>query len=183
MNKLATQFVELMANALTIDIIEMIDLFAAGTQLTRLNYYPPCPQPELVLGLNPHSDGGGLTIVLQINEVEGLQIRKDGQWIPVKPLPNAFIINIGDMMEVITNGIYRSIEHRVIVNSEQERLSIATFCNPSMESVFGPAPSLITPTTPAMFRRISFGEYLRGFLSRELRGKSFLDSIRIKNGS
>ncbi|KAJ1399930.1 Oxoglutarate/iron-dependent dioxygenase [Sesbania bispinosa] len=151
MNKLAMQIFEFMANALKINTKEMTGLFATGIQATRVNYYPPCPQPELVLGLNPHSDGGGLTILLQANEVEGLQIRKDGLWIPVKPLPNAFIINIGDILEA----------------------SIYFNC---------PAPSLITPTTPALFRRISYGEYLRGYLSQELRGKSFLNSIRIQNG-
>ncbi|RZC12338.1 Protein SRG1 [Glycine soja] len=61
--------------------------------------------------VNPHSDGGGLAILLQANQVEGLQIKKDEQWIPVRPLPNAFIINFGDMIEITTNGIYRSIEH------------------------------------------------------------------------
>ncbi|XP_057415544.1 oxoglutarate-dependent flavonoid 7-O-demethylase 1-like [Lotus japonicus] len=182
MKKVSMQILELMANALSIDTKEMTELFAAGTQKTRFNYYPPCPQPELVMGLKPHSDAGGLAILLQANEVEGLQIKKDGQWIPIKPLPNAFIINIGDMLEVITNGIYRSIEHRATVNSEMERISIATFNNPITESTLGPLPSLITPTTPAAFRTINFAEYLRGYFSRELRGKSYLDSIRIENG-
>ena len=90
-----------MANAITMDTSEMRELFSEGIQSMRINYYPPCPQPELVMGLNPHSDGGGLTILLQANEVEGLQIKKDGQWVPIKPLPNAFIINIGDLLEVI----------------------------------------------------------------------------------
>ncbi|GKV34392.1 hypothetical protein SLEP1_g42767 [Rubroshorea leprosula] len=86
----------------------------------------------------------GLTILLQINEVEGLQIKKDGKWVPIKPLPNAFIINIGDVLEVITNGAYRSITHRATINSERERLSIATFYNPKYEGQIGPARSLIS---------------------------------------
>ena len=69
-------------------------------QKMRMNYYPPCPEPDLVIGVTPHSDATGLTILLQVNEVEGLQIKKDGKWVPVKPLPNAFIVNIGDMLEV-----------------------------------------------------------------------------------
>ncbi|XP_057419088.1 oxoglutarate-dependent flavonoid 7-O-demethylase 1-like [Lotus japonicus] len=174
MKKVNMQILELMANALSIDTKEMTALFAAGTQKTKFNYYPPCPQPELVIGIKPHSDLGGLTILLQANEVEGLQIKKDGQWIPIKPLPNAFIINIGDMLEVITNGIYRSIEHRATVNSVMERISIATFNNPITESTLGPLPSLITPTTPAVFRTINFAEYLRGYFSREVFGKSYL---------
>jgi isopenicillin N synthase-like dioxygenase len=66
-----------------------------------MNYYPPCPQPENVIGLNPHSDAAALTILLQANEIEGLQIRKDGQWISIKPLADAFVINVGDIFEVI----------------------------------------------------------------------------------
>ena len=90
-----------MAKALGMDPKDMTQLFGEAWQAMRINYYPPCPQPELVIGLNPHSDGIGLTILLQINEMEGLQIKKDGIWVPVKPLPNAFIVNIGDMLQVI----------------------------------------------------------------------------------
>ncbi|KAE8726240.1 hypothetical protein F3Y22_tig00007179pilonHSYRG00037 [Hibiscus syriacus] len=85
------------------DSNDMRVLFEEGHQAMRMNYYPPCPEPELAIGLNSHSDAIGLAILLQINEVEGLQIRKDGVWVPIKPLPNAFVINIGDIMEVIFN--------------------------------------------------------------------------------
>ena len=84
---------------------------------------------------------------------------------------------------MITNGIYQSIEHRAIVNSEKERLSIATFYITSMESIIGPAPSLSTPEGPALFRRVSHEEYYNGYLSRELRGKEFLYSMKIQNES
>jgi isopenicillin N synthase-like dioxygenase len=100
LKNLAIQIIDFMANALNVDTKEIKELFGEAAQSTRINYYPPCPQPELVTGLNSHSDGGGLTILLQGNDVEGLQIKKDGLWIPVKPLPNAFIINLGDMLEV-----------------------------------------------------------------------------------
>lgn len=89
-----------MGKALKMEETEMRELFKDGMQSMRMNYYPPCPQPEKVIGLTPHSDGAGLTILLQVNEVEGLQIRKDGMWVPVKPLPNAFIVNVGDILEV-----------------------------------------------------------------------------------
>ncbi|RDY00354.1 putative 2-oxoglutarate/Fe(II)-dependent dioxygenase, partial [Mucuna pruriens] len=179
LRNLAIQILDLMANSLALDPKEIREFFGEAGQSVRMNYYPPCPQPELVIGLNPHSDGGGLTILLQANEVEGLQIRKDGLWIPVKPLPNAFIINLGDMLEVMSNGIFQSIEHRATVNSEKERLSIATFYSPSMNAIIGPAPSLVTAETPAMFKTISAGDYFKGYIAQELRGKSFLDTIRI----
>lgn len=79
-----------------------------GGQSIRINYYPPCPQPDNVIGLKAHTDGSALTILFQNNEVEGLQIKKDGTWISVKPLPNAFIVSLGDVMEVIHFIFYTS---------------------------------------------------------------------------
>ncbi len=100
LQKIAKKIFNLVAKAVGMKPDEMRDLTEEGWQAMRMNYYPPCPEPDLVIGLRPHSDATGLTIVLQLNEVEGLQIHKDGMWIPVKPIPNAFIINIGDMLEV-----------------------------------------------------------------------------------
>ncbi|XBI51886.1 hypothetical protein VPH35_034343 [Triticum aestivum] len=68
----------------------------------RMNYYPPCTSmPEKVLGLSPHSDGSFLTILLEVNSVQGLQIRRRGAWLPVKPLANALLLNVGDLLEVV----------------------------------------------------------------------------------
>ncbi|KAK7359522.1 hypothetical protein VNO77_01483 [Canavalia gladiata] len=181
LKNLAIQMVDLMADALDVDTKEMRELFGEGIQSMRMNYYPPCPQPELVMGLNPHSDSGGLTILLQANQVDGLQIKKDELWIPIKHLPNAFIINVGDMFEIMTNGIYRSIEHRATVNSDTERLSIATFYGPSLDRSLGPVPSLVTAKSPVLFKRIGVKEFYIGYLARELRGKSYLDTVRIQN--
>lgn len=94
------KILNMMVKALGMEPNEITTLFEDGYQTMRMNYYPPCPQPELVIGLNPHSDACALTILLQVNDMEGLQIRKDGKWIPIKPLPDAFIINIGNALEV-----------------------------------------------------------------------------------
>ncbi|KAL4315977.1 hypothetical protein HN51_069958 [Arachis hypogaea] len=78
----------------------------------RMNYYPPCPQTEDVIGLNTHSDAEAITILLQVTE---------------------------------NNGIYRrSIEHLATVNSENKRISIATFHRPEMNKIIRPTPSLVT---------------------------------------
>jgi isopenicillin N synthase-like dioxygenase len=77
-----------------------------GRQTVRMNYYPPCPQANKVLGLSPHSDGGGITLLLQANGVQGLQIKKNGKWISVNPFPGALIANIGDMLEVCVFFLY-----------------------------------------------------------------------------
>ncbi|XP_058773571.1 protein SRG1-like [Vicia villosa] len=178
MKKLSMIIVEYMGKALKMDEKEMNIIFEDGIQSMRINYYPPCPQPEKVIGLTPHSDASGLTILLQLNDVQGLQVRKDGMWVPVKPIPNAFIVNIGDMLEIVTNGIYRSIEHRATVNSAKERLSIATFCTTRHNGEIGPAGSFITEETPARFKTIGLQEYLRNVFARKLDGKSYLDAMR-----
>ena len=98
---LATGIIAQLEKALKLKDKELTELFEGGLQASRSNYYPPCPQREKVIGLTPHSDASGLTILLQISDVEGLQVKKDGNWVPVKPLPNAFIVNIGDILEVI----------------------------------------------------------------------------------
>ncbi|XP_028806002.1 protein SRG1 [Neltuma alba] len=182
MRKLALKILEEMVEALGMEEKEMRELFEEGWQSMRMNYYPPCPQPELVNGLSPHSDTIGLTILLQVNQVDQcLQIKKDGIWLPVTFLPNAFVVNIGDMLEVVTNGIYKSIEHRAMVSSEKTRMSIATFYSPKLDGDMGPARSLINPQRPALFKTIGVAEFVKGFLSRKLAGKSYLDTIRIQN--
>ncbi|GLU14730.1 hypothetical protein SLE2022_312830 [Rubroshorea leprosula] len=182
LKNLAITILKNMANALDMESGEMEEFFEEGFQSMRMNYYPPCPEPDKVMGLTPHSDSVGLTILLQINEVEGLQIKKDGKWIPIKPLPNAFIINIGDVLEVITNGAYRSITHRATINSERERLSIATFYNPKYDGEIGPARSLISQQKPALFKRLGVEEYFKGLFARSLNEKSYLDTLRLQQG-
>ncbi|KAI3923910.1 hypothetical protein MKW98_012699 [Papaver atlanticum] len=177
---LGLTIVKLMEKALQMDAGVMAELFEDGIHTMRMNYYPPCPQPEHVIGLTPHSDGGGLTILLQLNEVDGLQIRRENIWVPIKPLPNAFVVNIGDILEILSNGIYRSVEHRSTVNATKERLSVAAFQNPKQESVIG--PNMITPERPALFRKIVYKDYMKKLFSRKLDGKSFLDSLRIGEG-
>ncbi|PNX81073.1 protein SRG1-like, partial [Trifolium pratense] len=82
---------------------------------------------------------------------------------------------------ILTNGIYRSIEHRATVNSKKERISIATFHRPPMSKVLGPTPSLVTSEMPALFKTLTVEDYYKVFFSRQLQGKSCLDVMRIQN--
>ena len=83
--------------------------------------------------------------------------------------------------QILTNGIYRSVEHRATINRQKERISIATFHRPQMNRVIGPTPSLVTPERPALFRKIGVADYYKGYFSRELQGKSYIDVVRIQN--
>ena len=89
-----------MSRNLGLNPMTLPSVFEEGTQGVRMNYYPPCVLANKVMGLTPHSDATGLTLLLQVNDVQGLQIKKNGKWLPVKPVPGAFIVNIGDVIEV-----------------------------------------------------------------------------------
>ncbi|WZZ81901.1 hypothetical protein YC2023_102473 [Brassica napus] len=126
----------------------------------RVNYYPKCPQPELTLGLSPHSDPGGLTILLPDEQVAGLQVRGcDDAWITVEPAPHALIVNIGDQIQMLTNSIYKSIEHRVIVSPAKERLSLAFFYNPKGNIPIEPLKELVTEDSPALYSSTTYDQY------------------------
>ncbi|XP_057819856.2 protein SRG1-like [Cryptomeria japonica] len=148
-------------------------------QRMRLNYYPPCPRPDLVLGISPHSDGFALTVLLQDDEIVGLQICKDGEWIPVQPIPGSLVINIGDMLEVISNGIYKSIEHRAVTNLDRDRISIAMFYGPNIEIEVGPAPELTDELHPCQYKRFIQADYVQHVFSGKLDGKKNLEFAKI----
>ncbi|XP_056167744.1 protein SRG1-like [Syzygium oleosum] len=178
--KLAMQLLRLISKCLGIEINEMKELFDDGFQAMRLTYYPPCPQPEVVVGMTPHSDATGITILHQINSVDGFQIKKDGVWTPVHILPNAFVVNVGDVMEILSNGLYKSMEHRAAVNTTRERISIAMFFNPKPDSEIGPIQSLTTAESPALFRRIKLEKYVKGYFAQNLDGKSYLERMKLQ---
>ncbi|KAK4405587.1 protein SRG1 [Sesamum angolense] len=170
--------------AITLSLNEDIfeEMFGVAVQAVRMNYYPACPRPDLVLGLSPHSDGSALTVLQQGKGSSiGLQILKDGKWIPVQPIPNALVINVGDTIEVLTNGRYKSVEHRAVTHKEKDRLSIVTFYAPSYEIELGPLPELVDDKNPCKYRRYNHGEYSKHYVTNKLQGKKTLEFAKIKN--
>ncbi|XP_042496396.1 1-aminocyclopropane-1-carboxylate oxidase-like [Macadamia integrifolia] len=109
---------------------------------TKVSNYPPCPKPELIKGLRAHTDAGGIILLFQDDKVSGLQLLKDGQWVDVPPMRHSIVVNLGDQLEVITNGKYKSVMHRVIAQTDGNRMSIASFYNPGSDAVIYPATSL-----------------------------------------
>ncbi|KAK8598949.1 hypothetical protein V6N13_076892 [Hibiscus sabdariffa] len=178
LHKLVIQLVKRMAENLGTDPKMLSSFFEDVTQGIRMNYYPPCAEASKVLGASPHSDATALTLLLQVNEVEGLQIKKNDKWMPVKPIPGALITNIGDMIEIMSNGEYKSIEHRAVVNQEKERLSIAAFHNPKKGTQIGPLPDLVK-TNKAVYKTMPLEEFLRLRLSRKVKGKLLLDQMKL----
>ncbi|GAV84101.1 2OG-FeII_Oxy domain-containing protein/DIOX_N domain-containing protein [Cephalotus follicularis] len=124
----------------------------------KINMYPPCPQPQLALGVEPHTDMSALTILVP-NDVPGLQVWKDGNWIAVDYLPNALFVHVGDQLEVMSNGRYKSVLHRSLVNKERMRMSWAVFCAPPHEALIGPIPELVDDQNPAKYSTKSYAEF------------------------
>ncbi|KAA0047619.1 codeine O-demethylase-like [Cucumis melo var. makuwa] len=120
----------------------------------RFNFYPPCSRPDLVLGVKAHTDGSALTILLQDKEMEGLQIFVDDKWVKVPVLPYALVVNLGDQMEIMSNGILKSPMHRAVTNSERLRISLAMFQIPEIEREIGPVEALVDQQTPKKYKNI-----------------------------
>ncbi|KAJ9672035.1 hypothetical protein PVL29_025607 [Vitis rotundifolia] len=118
----------------------------------RMNRYPPCLVSSNVFGIVPHIDSDFLTILHQ-DEVGRLQIIKDGKWIGVKLNPEALIINIGNLFQAWSNGIYNSVEHLVLNHQKVERFSIAYFFCSLADAV------IQSYREPSIYRSFSFREY------------------------
>ncbi|KAL5228250.1 hypothetical protein ABZP36_016515 [Zizania latifolia] len=150
----------------------------------RASYYPRCPQPDLTLGLSAHSDNGALTVLLDDDRVRGLQVRRrDGHWVTVHALPNAFIVNVGDQIQILSNAMYKSVEHRVIVNAENERISLAFFYNPRGDVPISPAPELVTPERPSLYPPMTFDEYRVYVRKNGPKGKAQLEALKGQGGA
>lgn len=98
--KLGYRLLKLVSLSLGLPANRLNGYFIDQTSLCRINHYPPCPNPSLALGVGRHKDFSALTVLAQ-DDVGGLEIRRksDGEWIPVKPIPDAFIVNVGDIIQ------------------------------------------------------------------------------------
>ncbi|XP_078434870.1 jasmonate-induced oxygenase 4-like [Wolffia australiana] len=144
----------------------------------RVNLYPRCPEPQLTLGLSPHSDPGLLTILLPDERVKGLQVMHNGEWITIQPVPGSFVINIGDQIQVLTNGLYKSSEHRVVVNAEHDRYSFAFFYNPRGDLALGPLPEFVNREKPPRYASRTFTEYRKFIRTLGPQGKRQIESTK-----
>lgn len=127
--------------------------------LLKINYYPPCPRPDLALGVPAHTDMCAITILVP-NEVQGLQANRDDNWYDVKYIPNALIIHIGDQMEIVSNGKYKRVLHRSIVNKDSTRISWPVFLEPPVDLEVGPHPKLVNEENPAKYKTKKYGDYV-----------------------
>ncbi|WJX86691.1 Protein DMR6-LIKE OXYGENASE 2 [Trifolium repens] len=177
LRKLALRLLEAISESLGLEKDYINKALGKHGQHMAINYYPPCPEPELTYGLPAHTDPNVITILLQ-NDVVGLQVLKDGKWITINPVPNTFIVNIGDQIQVISNDRYKSVLHRALVNNEKERMSIPTFYCPSPDAIIKPAPQLIDNDHPAQYKEFEYNEYYKKFWNRGLSKETCVDMFK-----
>ncbi|KAL5853302.1 hypothetical protein ACOSQ3_008420 [Xanthoceras sorbifolium] len=129
----------------------------------QLNSYPSCPDPSRALGLAPHTDTSIITILHQstISTGGGLQIFKEGiGWIPVLPVSGALVVNVGDLLHILSNGRYTSVLHRVFVNQNWHRLSMAYFYSPPTDSSVKPLAKILNSGQPPRYRSVTVREFI-----------------------
>ncbi|KAK1301119.1 putative 2-oxoglutarate/Fe(II)-dependent dioxygenase [Acorus calamus] len=114
------------------------------------------------IGCGAHTDYGLLTLVNQDDDITALQVRnRSGEWISAVPIPGTFVCNIGDMLKILSNGLYESTLHRVINSSPKYRVSVAFFLEPNFDAAIEPLECCVQHTGGiAKLERAVYGEHL-----------------------
>jgi isopenicillin N synthase-like dioxygenase len=130
--------------------------------IQRLLYYPPQTgqiDPRII-GIGAHSDYGNLTILAQ-DAVGGLQVmNRERQWIEAQPIPSTFVVNIGDLLQRLTNDLYQATLHRVVNTSGRARYSLPFFVEADHDAVFEPLLSCVSDDRPARYAPVTCGDYM-----------------------
>ncbi|KAG8368628.1 hypothetical protein BUALT_Bualt15G0065400 [Buddleja alternifolia] len=146
-------------------------------QKYAVNFYPPCPQPDQAIGIPPHTDYGLLTFLIH-NGIAGLQIQHNGEWFNTNSPHNSILVNTGDHLQIFSNGRYKSVKHRAVVNDEATRISVVMVNGAAPDAIVGPAAPLVERDGRALYRPMKFIEYVEKMLSNRL-GKGNLECLEI----
>ena len=152
--------------ALSLDLPEthFEAIMADPISIQRLLHYPPQNgiADKDIIGIGAHTDYGNLTILAQ-DDVGGLQVmNRDGNWVDGTPIRGAFVINIGDLIQKLTNDIYLANMHRVINTSGRERYSIPFFIDADFDAVIAPLPSCVSGANPQRYQPVTCGAHKFG---------------------
>ncbi|PPS11226.1 hypothetical protein GOBAR_AA09421 [Gossypium barbadense] len=164
-----------------------IDAFI-GKKMVNMNFYPTCPNPELTVGVGRHSDMGTLTILLQdgigglyVKVPEDVDMEKKGEWVEIPPIPDALVINVGDMLQIWSNGRYKSAEHRVRTTSTKSRVLIPIFTSPLPTQKVAPLPQVVKKDGVAHYKEFVFSNYMNSFFGNAHDGKKSLEFAQINS--
>ncbi|XP_054790574.1 gibberellin 2-beta-dioxygenase 1-like [Prosopis cineraria] len=176
--KMACEVLELLAEGLMIqprNVWSKMLMNEQSDSVFRLNHYPPCPELAgsnnggNVVGFGEHTDPQIIT-VLRSNDASGLQVcLRDGTWVSVPPDPSSFFINVGDSLQVMSNGRLKSARHRVMANGLKSRVSMIYFGAPPLSERIAPLPSLTKQgNQQSLYKEFSWFEYKKSAYASRL---------------
>lgn len=162
MRELGDRVLSMLALSLELDETFFAPFYDMPGTTLRLLRYPPHPRAAQAnqLGAGAHTDWGGITLLAQ-DVLGGLEVRNAaGEWIRAAPIPDTFVVNLGDLMQRWTNGVYRSNMHRVKNNSgSRERYSIPFFYSPRPDSRIECMPNCAGADNPPRYAPCTAAEH------------------------
>lgn len=173
MSQLGRQMLEAITIALGMPRGALGPHFEKPTTFLRLLHYPTQPEEDGLFGSAPHTDYGFITLLAQ-DEVGGLEVKnKAGDWIAAPPIPDTFVMNVGDILARWSNDRFVSTPHRVINRSGRERYSQPFFFDPHMDTLIEVLPTCVPPGKTPKYEPVVYGDYLMERIDKnyQARGK------------